>query len=52
VVACPVQAIIMEENPVHESPSKSWPSLWMRILPATVLSMLRAKFGRADAHRI
>ncbi|HRC99167.1 MAG TPA: 4Fe-4S binding protein, partial [Deltaproteobacteria bacterium] len=52
VEACPVQAIIMEENPVHESPSKSWPSLWMRILPATVLSMLRAKFGRADAHRI
>ena len=52
VEACPVQAIIMEENPVHESPSKSWGSLWMRILPATVLSMLRAKFGRADAHRI
>lgn len=42
VEACRQRAITMEENPLHDPPSKSWMSFGMRILPAGVLSALKA----------
>lgn len=47
VEACRRQAIAMEENPLHDPPSKSWMSFGMRMLPAGVLSALKAMLGRA-----
>jgi ferredoxin len=47
VEACRQRAITMEENPLHDPPSKSWVSFCMRILPAGVLSALKVMIGRA-----
>lgn len=47
VESCPAQAIVMEENPAHDAPSRNWVSFWLRILPAGILCAFRARFGKA-----
>lgn len=46
VEVCRQRAIIMEENPRYDPPSKSWMSFGMRILPVGVFSALKVMLGR------
>lgn len=53
VEACSVQAIVMEENPMHDPPSRNWGLFWLRILPAGLLAAFRVMLGRRrpQSHR-
>jgi ferredoxin len=46
VEACPALAITLEENRLHEPPSRSWPFLWLRVLPTALIWVLGALRGR------
>jgi len=46
VPACKEEAITMQENPEWKKPSKSFPTLGLKLFPVTALQGLKVKMGR------
>ena len=46
VDACAQKAVTMRENPGYKPPSKSWIHHSLRVLPASVIAIVRASLGR------
>ena len=47
--ACPAGAATMEENPAYEPPSPGWMPLFLRVIPAAVISALKVAISRMRA---